>query len=548
MIANFAWMFPLMRRYRVLTAVVIGIGVFHCVARMGYPWAQKVFIDSVIMPKRADLLPAAAALFVATAVLEIGAMLLNTYISTLYSQKILLSLREEIYGKYRASSYVTQTRVEPGKVVSLMLSDASSVSETFNEVIPELAGTLGTLIVNTAVLVALNYRLFLIALLFLPIYLLGPRRFSPVLYGRGQQVQSSIEGLNSVLQDDLAGTTDVYAVGARNWSVARVLQAAKQVMSAVKKQAIALQLLGSSVFGSLIISQVTLLVVGGYFVINGTMQLGLLLAYVSYTSGFFNACKEVFRVSASLAGPKAAWDRITEFLKTLDPIPSEGEPAELTVPSVLLEGITFGYQPDSPVIHEVSLSVDRGSTLCIVGASGSGKSTVLQMIAGFLKPWRGVCRVFGHETSGLHPDELRGAVSYVVPNPRMFHASLKENILLGREVRPEDLAAACAVSGVNEFVNELPDGLDTVLGDKGYGLSLGQQQRVGLARALVGRPKILVLDEALSGVHPPLASQILTRLKEFQRDGIIILATHRADTIARADRVVALENGRCVGP
>ncbi|MBE3519096.1 MAG: ABC transporter ATP-binding protein [Firmicutes bacterium] len=535
-----------MRKHRMLTVAVVGIGMFLSVARLGYPWVQKIFIDSVIAQKRADLLLMAAGLFVGAAVLEIGSMLLSTYISALYSQRILLWIREKIYGDYRASSYTTQTRIEPGRVVSLMLSDASSVSETFNEVVPGLATTVGTLVVNTMVLIALNYRLFLIALFFLPIYLLGPSRFSPLLYGRGREIQASVENLNAVLQDDLAGTADIYATGTRSWSVERILRAAREIMSASKRQAIALQLLGSSVFGSLIISQVTLLLVGGYFVIKGTMQLGVLLAYVSYTSAFFNSCKEIFRVSASLAGPKAAWDRIAEFLKTLDPIPGTYEPAEFMVPSIQMEGVTFGYRSDSPVIQEASLSAERGSTLCVVGPSGSGKSTILQLIAGFLKPWRGTCRVCGQEVSAVHPDDLRHVVSYVGPNPRIFHASVKENILLGREVSLEALAAACEVSGISEFVGELPNGLDTVLGDKGHGLSLGQQQRVGLARALVGKPKILILDEALSGLDARLANDVLTRLKAFQRDGIMVLATHRSDTRAYADRTVALENGRIV--
>lgn len=546
MIANFTWMSAIMKKHRLLTVVVVGLSMFLSVARMTHPWVQKIFIDSVLGQKRADLLPMIAALSLGAAVVELGTMLLNTYISVLYSQGILVSLREQIYGEYRDSSYSTQAQVKPGKVVSLMLSDASALGETFMNVVPSLGTTVGTLFVNMAVLIALNYRLFLISLLFLPVYLIGPSKFSPVLYRRGREVQVSVENLNTVLQDGLSGTLDIYCSDARRWDVKRIMGAAKEIMSGYKRQAVSLQWLASSILGPLLISQTVLLVVGGYFVINGTMQLGVLLAYLTYTSSFFNSCKEIFRVSASLAGPKAAWDRIREFLGTLDPQPETEMPVESGVPSIELTGMAFGYQPDSPILQDVNLTVGQGSTLCVVGPSGSGKSTLLQVVSGLLKPWRGACRVSGIDLFSVNPSALRQVGTYVGPNPRMFHATVRENVLLGREMSQGELGRICDVSGMSEFVKGLPDGLDTVLGDKGFALSLGQQQRVGLARALVSKPKILLLDEALSGLDTSLANEVFSQLKKLQDSGIIVLATHRADARAYADRSVVMENGRVV--
>jgi ABC-type multidrug transport system fused ATPase/permease subunit len=289
---------------------------------------------------------------------------------------------------------------------------------------------------------------------------------------------------------------------------------------------------------------------GGMLVIEGAATVGLLLAFLAYIHRFFGPLRELSLVYNSFQAAAAALDRITEYL---DREPEIDDPADPERPpdgfrgQVAFEGVTFGYD-DEPVLQRFDLRVDAGETVALVGATGAGKSTIAALTARLYDVQEGAVRLDGVDVRRITLDELRRLVMIVPQNVYLFPDTIRENIRYGDPTASdEQVEAAARQAQAHDFIEKLPVGYDTSVGETGALLSGGQRQLVALARALLTDPKILILDEATANVDAYTEALIQRAMEAIAQERTLIIIAHRFSTLAQADRIVVLEDGQVVG-
>jgi ATP-binding cassette subfamily B protein len=292
---------------------------------------------------------------------------------------------------------------------------------------------------------------------------------------------------------------------------------------------------------------VVILWLGTLRVLNGHLTPGDLVVFLSYVRGAYRPLRRFSKSVQRSAKALAAAERIVEILEiepelkdSPDAVPAPALRGEIT-----FEGVSFGYDPDRQVLHRLSFSVAAGSRVAIVGRTGSGKSTLLSLVPRLFDPVTGRVLVDGHDLRDYTLESLRAQVSLVQQEPILFGLSVAENIRYGcPDASDEEVQAAARAAGMDDFVEQLRDGYDTVLTERGASLSGGQRQRVTIARALVRKSPMLVLDEPTSGLDATTERGILDALRTLMHSTTTLLATHNMDLVREADEIIILEGGR----
>jgi ATP-binding cassette subfamily B protein len=296
-----------------------------------------------------------------------------------------------------------------------------------------------------------------------------------------------------------------------------------------------------------------ILLYGGSQAINGAIEVGIIVSFVGYLTTFFEPIQELSQLYTTYQQGMAALDKIFDLLDTpadMVDAPDAIDPGTLRG-EIELDGVWFSYaEGDEPVgdewaLRDVDLQVPPGQTLALVGSTGAGKSTFAKLVARFYDPQKGVVRVDGHDLRGVQQRALRRQLGIVPQEGFLFSGSVRENVAFGRpEASSEEIEAAIATVGATEFVQALPDGLDTEVGERGVQLSAGQRQLVAFARALLAEPRILILDEATSNVDVRTEKTIERGLERLLHGRTAIVIAHRLSTIRRAGKIVVLDGGR----
>jgi ATP-binding cassette, subfamily B, bacterial len=440
-------------------------------------------------------------------------------------------------------------RVGPGE----LLSRASSDSQHIARMMDAIGHTIGyalTVVAVAVVMLTLDAELALIVLIPVPFISAAAWLYSRQ-YERGTRaLQESWGEASTLVEETVSGIRVVKGLGAggalsgrfRSRSdeiVGRALDVAR--LDAVFNPALeVLPLLGIAV----------VLWVGGRQVISGSLSLGLFVAFNAYVVMLVWPLRVLGQRVSTLQKALAASARITEVLETEPRLREQRHPQELDKPvrgDVRLEGVRFGHQGDRPILDGLELELRAGESVALVGATGSGKSTVAGLLARLYDPDGGRVLLDGHDVRELRLADVRQAVALVFEETFLFTESVRENIRFGRpDADDESVARAAALAGAAEFIAGLPDGYETVLGERGFSLSGGQRQRIAIARAILADPAVLVLDDATSAVDATKEHEIRAALAKVMRGRTTLVIAHRPATIALADRVAVLENGRIV--
>ena len=426
--------------------------------------------------------------------------------------------------------------------------------QAFVVMIPITLSNLAMVIAIVVLLISSQPVLALVALSPLPVVTILASRFSRDIHPVVLEVQQEQAQLATVVEESVAGVRVIKGFGAEKVQANKLLQEADDIWNVsliaakIRSRFLpALDLLPS-------LGLIAVLGIGGHRVINGQMSVGDLVKFNAYITMLIWPLRNLAMTVALGQRASVALMRVNEVLNTpsliTDPVVALELPSGSQTQSVgqlQFDDVIFGYGDNAPIIDGFNLSVAPGSAVALVGATGSGKSTIVRLLTRFHDVQRGSIKIDGVDIRSLSLNDLRTAVGIVFEETFLFHDSVFDNIAFAQpDASPEVVERAAKLAGAHDFILELPHGYATILGERGYSLSGGQRQRIAIARAIVSDPRILVLDDATSAVDPSKEHEIRQAMATVMKGRTTIVIAHRAGTIALADSVVLLDGGRVV--
>ncbi|GAA1998077.1 ABC transporter ATP-binding protein [Nakamurella flavida] len=484
----------------------------------------------------------------ALAVIRFGASFVRRWAGGRLSLDVQHDLRQDVFRSLQRLDGPGQDDLRTGQVVSRASSDLQLVQNLL-AMVPLSAGQVVLFAASLGFMVTLSPLLTVMALLVVPAVAGLTRATRTVLFPATWAAQQSAADVAEIVEEDVTGVRVVKGFGQEDREVERLRTGAAtlfgQRMRAVRLTA----LITPALQGLTSLGQVGVLALGGYLALRGTISLGTFLAFSLYLAQLVGPTRMLTLLLISSQQARASVERVLEIVDSqvgiVDPIHPTGLPAGPL--AVRLDGVRFGYLPDEPVLDGFSLEVPAGSTTALVGASGSGKSTISLLLPRFYDPRQGSVSVGGVDVREVLLGELRRTVGVVFEEAFLFSDSIAVNIAYGRpDASREDIRAAARAAEADGFIEALPDGYDTVIGERGMTLSGGQRQRLALARAMITDPRVLLLDDATSAVDPVTEAAIHATLRTLTATRTTVLIAHRRSTLALADRIAVVEAGRVI--
>jgi ATP-binding cassette subfamily B protein len=541
---------PLLLARRARFTVAMLAALVAMVSNVVVPRVVMAAIDRALTQRTADLAPYVIAL----GALALGRALLTfTYRSVLYRLAYGLEhdLRVTIYEHLARLSFSFYDRVQSGQLISRANSDIRSV-QMFLTFAPLVALNLMSFGVALALMLAVDVPLTLIAVAPLPfVYLIGVR-MRELMFPISWVVQSRTADVATTVEENVTGARIVKSFGAEQPQLDALASAAKRLQWAAVRQIDVRAHYAPLLEGIPRLGMAAVLAYGGWLAIDGQVTIGAIILFTNYVvllQAPFRLLGFILMLQQRAA---ASAGRIYEILDTAPEIVDRPGAIDLVEPrgDVDLRDVTFRYGDDPatpPVLAHCDLHVAAGETVAIVGRTGSGKSTVVRLIPRFYDVTDGEVLVDGHDVRDLTVRSLRAAIGLVLDEPFLFSATVRENIAYARpDATDDEVRAAARAAGAERFIDALPDGYDTEVGERGYTLSGGQRQRLAIARTVLADPRILVLDDATSAIDVKVEEEIHAALKALMRGRTTFVIAHRLSTIQLAERVLLLEGGRIV--
>jgi ABC-type multidrug transport system fused ATPase/permease subunit len=531
------------RVYLTLLALLIATG-----AALVPPYLAGRAVDA-IQDRDSDLLTVILIVFVAAALLNWAATYAQTYLINWVGQRALQDLRIQLFAHLQRLSIGFYSRNKAGVLISRMTNDVQALDQLVTEGMQTLFSSTLTLLGIAVILIVLDPGLAMVTFLTFPLLLVGSIAFRLASTGAYRLTRERIAMVTAYLQETLSGVRIVRAFGQERRHRTRFAELNDQHREANMRTVH----LNAAYFPSVellsAVATAAILVYGGNQVLDGNVTIGVLVSFVFYLQSFFDPIQSLSQLYTTYQAGMAALDKIFELLDEVPDI--HDKPDALELPrlrgEIDFDEVTFSYGEGEPALCEVSLHVPPGQTVALVGATGAGKSTLAKLVARFYDPDHGRVLVDGHDLRDVTERSLRSQLGIVPQESFLFSGTIGENIGFGRpDATDADVRAAAAAVGADTFIERLPDGYDTEVGERGGHLSAGQRQLVAFARAAAADPRVLILDEATSNVDVRTESQIERGLRRLLAGRTAIVIAHRLSTIQGAGRIVVLSGGRIV--
>ncbi|GGW82905.1 ABC transporter ATP-binding protein [Streptomyces bobili] len=573
---------PYARPYRWQIALLLTVTVIDACIAVGSPLILKLIIDQGIIPKDFDRVVWLSIGLAGLALVNAGAVFVQTWCSSRVGEGVVFDLRTKVFAHVQQQPVAFFTRTQTGKLISRLNSDIAGARQAVTSILAQAVSTILTLILVLAAMLYLSWQITVAALVMIPVFLIPVR----VLARRIQRLSRSMmeqDGEMSALMTERFNVS-----GAMLAKLYGRPQDEKELFAskAGKVRTLAIRL---AVWGRLLPIIVTVLTtfttalvygLGGALTIDGAIQFGTLVAMVALLMRLYGPVNELSSMQATATVALVSFDRVFEILdlkpliterpgaKALPPGAGSGNGSAPSAPDVEFEAVSFRYPsadevsllslelhtsskadrsganaPD--VLHELSFHAPAGKLTALVGPSGAGKTTITQLVPRMYDTTSGTVRIGGHDVRDLSLASLGESVGVVTQESHLFHDTLRVNLSYARpEAGEEELIEACKAALIWDTVSALPEGLDTVVGERGYRLSGGEKQRIALARLLIKAPPIVVLDEATAHLDSESEAAIQQALRTALAGRTSLVIAHRLSTIREADQILVVDSGR----
>jgi ATP-binding cassette, subfamily B, multidrug efflux pump len=544
----FPWLWSYVRRYRFLMVFGLVLAVGVSALNMVNPTVAGTIVDKVILGGQRDLLWKLIALMVGTTLLKSLVRYCYQMMFEHASQNVIRNIREELYDKVQGLDFAYFDKTKSGDVMTLMTGDLDAVRHFIAWVIYVSFENALILVFSITVLMSINWRFTLIMLSVTPFIAFFALRLARRVKPTHLRVRDQFSRLNSAVQENIAGNRVVKAFVREDYEIARFMaenEAYKQ--RNLDSTAVRVRYMPRiDAFTGLL--PVILIVTGGLMIINGKLTLGELVTFNGLMWAFSNPLSQVGGLVNDFQRFSASADRLFELYKRTSRIVNPPEPAALgrAKGRVEFRHVSFSYG-DGPILEDIDFVAESGMTVGILGPTGSGKSSLVKLICRYYDCTEGGVFLDGLDVRRLDLRDLRSNVGITMQDVFLFSDTVEGNIAFGRpDASFEEVKAAASLADADGFITEMPEGYDTVVGERGVGLSGGQRQRIALARLLLKNPPVMVLDDTTSSVDVETEERIRGSIARLSGAHTTFLVAHRVSSLARADLILVMGEGRIV--
>lgn len=487
-----------------------------------------------------------------TKIISLLFQILQGIVSATIVPNVVSQLKASIFDSMEKLSLSFFHNSQTGRLMTLVLSDADRVTNFFTDILPNLLTNIFTFIATLIIMFSLHPKLAAISLCLLPVLFLLSAKLLPNLFHLFGNRHRAERNLNVQVNDNITGARVVKAFGQENEEIHRF----DSYNTAIKKAEMDIVKF-DNVFHAIytFVQDVSSLMVwsfGAYFILcvtSSNIKLGMLITFAGYVTQLKGPLNFISQTIRSWTDSLNSAGRMFE---TIDAVPDivekeDAKPFEIKNGTIELRNVTFGYQPDVPVLHHINMSVQGGHMLGIVGRSGAGKSTLVSLISRLYDPQEGEILIDGVNIKDMRFCDLRRHIAMVSQETYIFMGTVAENIAYAKpEASKAEIIRAAKLASAHDFICKLPDGYDTVIGSSGKSLSGGERQRISIARAILADPKILILDEATASVDTETEKAIQKSLEYLVRNRTTLSIAHRLSTLRNADSLIVIDNGHII--
>ena len=535
-------------KWKLLFAMVLVIG--ESILLQAGPLLTKFGIDEGVVDGNRSVLLIVSVIYLGSILLHsLSAWYRIRYTGSL-GEGLMKSLRIKVFSHLQRQSLEFYTNEKAGVLMTRMTSDIEALSQLFQEGLVNFAVQGLTVVVITIVLLFLNLKLALITLLaVVPITVVLSEWFRRKSSNAYRIVRNKISDVLSDLQESLAGIRVITAHNRRAFNVARHTNIVGEHKDANLDAVKAASIYTPGTESIAILGRALVLIVGGRMVLNGELEIGELTAFLLYLGAFFTPIQTLTQLYNGYQQGQAAVAKLRDLLETAPSVTElpDAQPLPDIEGSIVFEDVNFAYVQDNPVLKNINFKIQTGETIAIVGPTGGGKSTVAKLATRFYDPSSGRVLIDGYDIRNVQLESLRKQIGVVPQEPFLFAGSIRENVGFSRpEASDDEIIEALDASGLMPMVDSLPDGIDTVIHERGASLSAGERQLIAISRAFLSKPRVLVLDEATSNLDLQSESQVERALDAILDGRSAIIVAHRLATVMRADRIIVVDNGRIV--
>lgn len=536
---------PYWKRMTVTLVALFGTSI----AGLVYPLVVQSLLDDVLILESQAQLNRLTVQLMSVFALQAFFNAVRIYHQSIIGESIVLNLRKQLFEHLTTLSLDFYNNRRTGELVSRVTSDSGSVRDILTGEIGTMLSRTITLIGSLTLMVLINWRLLLLIMVIVPLFVIVGRLFGRIMRIINVDRQDAIAANVVVVEEAISGIRVVKSFAREDHEVERFMES-QNVMFDLAMRVFRLRTFYRPVFSFLEFAALAgFLWMGGREVIGGRASPGEMVAFLFYGSNVASSINSFASLYTRIQQALGASQRIFEILDTMPTIIDT--PDAKTLPrlegQIEIKDVSFEYDNNIPVLHNINLSIAPGESVALVGPSGAGKSTLFSLIPRFYDPTHGYISVDGTDIRNVTQHSLRSQIGIVPQETLLFGGSIRENILYGRlDASEAEMIEAAKAANAHEFILALPDGYDTIVGERGIKLSGGQRQRIAIGRAILKDPRILLLDEATSSLDSESEGLVQEALDRLMKGRTTVIIAHRLSTIRAVDRIAVLDEGRIV--